>query len=189
MSVYSEARQSVSCVEACERYGVQLDRHGFARCPFHGEKTASFKAYPGDKGFHCFGCGQSGSVIDLVMKLFDCSALDACKRLSDDFRLDLFQADNLSRAERLAQNKAEWERKRQQRELDKRHAKLIADFNEAVKSLRTFETMFSAYAPTDPEAEWDPRFVEAARNRDAARARADEALEILNKFEKARFAS
>ena len=94
MSVYSEARQSVSCVEACERYGVQLDRHGFARCPFHGEKTASFKAYPGDKGFHCFGCGQSGSVIDLVMKLFDCSALDACKRLSDDFRLDLFQTDN-----------------------------------------------------------------------------------------------
>ncbi len=189
MNLSSEIKSHVSALDVCRRYGVDVNRSGFARCLWHNEKTASLKIYPGDRGYYCFGCGQSGSCIDLVMKLFDCSVLDACKRLSDDFRLDLFQADNLSRAERLAQNRAEWERKRQQRELDKRHAKLIADFNEAVKSLRTFETMFSTYAPTDPEAEWDPRFVEAARNRDAARARADEALEILNEFEKARFAS
>ena len=38
------------------------------RCPFHGEKTASFYVIP-DKGFfHCFGCGAHGTAIDYVMR-------------------------------------------------------------------------------------------------------------------------
>ncbi|MEO7109781.1 MAG: CHC2 zinc finger domain-containing protein, partial [Polyangiaceae bacterium] len=37
-------------------------------CPFHQEKTPSFHVNPDRGFFHCFGCKESGSAIDLVMK-------------------------------------------------------------------------------------------------------------------------
>lgn len=50
---------------------VSLQRHGqYHRglCPFHTEKTPSFTV-TNDKGiYHCFGCGETGSVFDFLMK-------------------------------------------------------------------------------------------------------------------------
>ncbi len=65
------------------RYGVEADRKGFSRCPFHSEKTASFRAYA-DGTFHCFGCGAHGDVITFVMKMEGLSFSEACKRLDRD---------------------------------------------------------------------------------------------------------
>lgn len=50
---------------------VEVDRSGFARCPLHGEKTASFKYYAKDNKWHCFGCNTGGDVIDLVSAMKD----------------------------------------------------------------------------------------------------------------------
>lgn len=85
--------------QVAEHYGFEPNRAGFIKCPFHqGDHTASLKIYPGDKGFHCFGCGAHGSVIDFVMRLFDLSFPQAVVRLSSDFNLGL-TAHRLTRYE------------------------------------------------------------------------------------------
>lgn len=66
-----------------DRYGITADKKGFARCPFHNEKTASFRVY-NDGTFHCFGCGAHGDVITFVMKIQNISFLDACAKLDND---------------------------------------------------------------------------------------------------------
>ncbi len=40
------------------------------RCPFHSDSTPSCSVSPRKNGcFHCFGCGKSGSLTDLIMQL------------------------------------------------------------------------------------------------------------------------
>ncbi len=83
-------KQSVTLSQACQMYGVPINHQGFSRCPFHsGDNTASFKIYPDDRGFYCFGCGLGGDVIKFVMLLFNINFAQAVQRLNNDFRLGL----------------------------------------------------------------------------------------------------
>lgn len=189
MKISAEIKKRISCVDACRQYGVDVDRGGFTRCLWHNEKTGSLKIYPGDRGFHCFGCGVSGSVIDLVMKLFDESAGDACKRLNADFRLGLFRSDNLSRYEQIERNRRAWALTKREEALEAERKRLQEEFQRAVMDLRWIELGFYAAAPVDPDEEWSECFVNAAAMRERARARADEALEALFEFEDAKRAS
>ncbi len=43
-------------------------KEDFARCPFHNEKTPSFHWIRKTNKWHCFGCGEHGDGIDLVMR-------------------------------------------------------------------------------------------------------------------------
>ena len=189
MNLSSEIKSRVSALDVCRQYGVDVNRAGFTRCLWHNERTASLKIYPGDRGYFCFGCHAHGSSIDLVMKLFDCSVSDACKRLNDDFRLGLMRESNLSNAERIAQNREAWERRRREREIEAQHEALIDEFNAAIKNLRLAQMLLTATEPTDPEEDFDDYFAIAVRETEIARYRADVALEKLAEFEKQRFAS
>lgn len=190
MNLSSEIKKRVSALDVCRQYGVDVNRAGFTRCLWHNEKTASLKIYPGDRGFFCFGCHAHGSSLDLVMKLFDESVGDACKRLNADFRLGLIQECNSSSTvERIAQNRAIWERKKQSERAEKEYRELIDEFNGAIYHLRAVEMLYDAAEPKYPDEEWSEAFIVAARERELARSRADEALEALQEFEKQRFAS
>ena len=85
-----------------DRYGISADKKGFARCPFHNEKTASFRVYP-DGTFHCFGCGAHGDVITFVMKINNISFLDACARLDGDISYSEQRKINKIKRERVKQ--------------------------------------------------------------------------------------
>ena len=87
--VFQEVREHVSAQDAARYYGFQPNRAGFIPCPFHHEKTASLKLYPGKGGFYCFGCHIGGSVLDFVAQLYSLDALGAVRRLNDDFHLGL----------------------------------------------------------------------------------------------------
>ena len=65
-------RDSVTMDQILSLYGYTTGKGSFMRCPFHGEKTASLKVYKGNGGWHCYGCGRGGSVIDFVKEHEGC---------------------------------------------------------------------------------------------------------------------
>ncbi len=85
-----EIKQRLTMREVAEHYGFQVNHASCIRCPFHaGDRQASLHIYPGSGGFHCFGCGAHGSVIDFVMRLFDLNFRQAILRINADFQLGL----------------------------------------------------------------------------------------------------
>jgi len=53
-----------------------------ANCPFHEEKTGSFKVSEGKKMWKCFGCGKGGNVFDFVMEIENLPFIDAVKEVA-----------------------------------------------------------------------------------------------------------
>jgi DNA primase len=78
-------KASISLVEEFRRDGHELRKVGLSwvcLCPFHQERTPSCYLTP-DKGrFHCFGCTESGSIIDYHAKKRGITPTDAIKELA-----------------------------------------------------------------------------------------------------------
>ena len=103
LNFYAEqVKERLDTREVLSHYGVTPNKKGFVCCPFHNEKTPSMKVYKDKGGFHCFGCGAHGSVIDFVMMFFNLTFKDAVEKLSDDFFLGLPLKGN-RRAQQLTQ--------------------------------------------------------------------------------------
>ncbi|MCH7487834.1 MAG: DNA primase, partial [Proteobacteria bacterium] len=87
---------------------VRLTRKGrehLGLCPFHKEKTPSFTVNE-EKGFyHCFGCGEHGSVIDFVMKADGLPFPEAVERLAAEAGMEV-PPDSPEDRERRARNKS-----------------------------------------------------------------------------------
>lgn len=83
-------KQNVRIVDVCNMYGIELNRQGFAYCPFHsGDNTPSFKVYTNTDTFHCFGCNVSGDVIKFVQMYFRLDFKDSIRKLDMDFNLGI----------------------------------------------------------------------------------------------------
>lgn len=68
-SFINDLQERTDIVEVISSY-IPLKRTGRnfkALCPFHNEKTPSFIVSPQKQIFHCFGCGEGGSVIQFLM--------------------------------------------------------------------------------------------------------------------------
>ena len=75
MNLFEIVKYGVSCRDAAERYGVEVNRYSMALCPFHNDRHPSL--YVADDHYYCFACGEHGDVIDFVSKLFHLSLYDA----------------------------------------------------------------------------------------------------------------
>lgn len=56
-------------------------------CPFHKEKSPSFRVFPGrdnNERYHCFGCGVDGDVLDYVMLRYSVSFQEAGKIIAGE---------------------------------------------------------------------------------------------------------
>jgi len=92
-TLYEAAKTKVSIIDVYEKYydakKKKTNRKGetIVCCPFHDDERPSMYLYPNNT-FHCFGCGEDGTSIDLVMKAFNVDAKTAAKRICDDFSIE-----------------------------------------------------------------------------------------------------
>ena len=89
-------RDRISIVEVISAY-VNLKRQGrnhIGLCPFHGEKTPSFTVSDERGLYHCFGCGESGTVFSFLMKVERVEFLDAVTQLAARAGVSLPAADS-----------------------------------------------------------------------------------------------
>ncbi|MHA1550040.1 MAG: DNA primase [Alphaproteobacteria bacterium] len=88
-----ELRSRINITELVGRR-VSLTRKGrdnWGCCPFHGEKTPSFKVSEERGNYHCFGCHAHGDAIKFVMEMENLSFYEAVKQLAESAGLELPQ--------------------------------------------------------------------------------------------------
>lgn len=71
----------------------QRGRDFWCCCPFHNEKTPSFKIDPALQLWHCFGCGEGGDVFAFIMKMEDLSFPEAVRRLAERAHIEISEGD------------------------------------------------------------------------------------------------
>jgi len=71
---------------------VQLKQRGrqwWGCCPFHNEKTPSFKVDPASGLWHCFGCSEGGDAFGYVMRSEGMDFVEAVRSLADRAHIEL----------------------------------------------------------------------------------------------------
>ena len=154
MNLFEIVKYGVSCREAAERYGVEVNHYGMALCPFHNDRHPSL--YVADDHYYCFACGEHGDVIDFVSKLFRLSLYDAAQKLAADFHLT---PDKPPSAAALHAKRIRTEA--QQLKANERLCfSVLSDY---ARVLRDWKVQ---YAPQSPAEAPDERFVEACHKLD-----------------------
>lgn len=131
MSIYDDVKQSLNIREVIEFYGVKVGRNGSFCCPFHNEKhpSASIK----NDYFNCFACGVGGDLITFTAKLHGIGNYDACKKLAEDFGLNIAQpqtqADRLRADRERAKRQAEQKREAEIEALIQHTGKILAQYH------------------------------------------------------------
>lgn len=170
-------KELLTAEQVVRHYGFQPSRSGFIQCPFHkGDRHGSLKVYPGNRGWHCFGCQRGGSVIDFVMELFGISFSQAIVRLNSDFGLGLTN-ERPSHAQRL-------EALRKRQEAEEQAAKERAEYFALAEEHRYWFEVQKYFAPT--REEWEagyihPLYEEAIRRLPALESYLDELDEHLRR--------
>lgn len=81
-----DIKSSYTMTEIVRRYGGNISRAGFTRCPSHNDKNASFKIY--ERSGYCFACGYRADVIDYVSSVLGISFKDAFVHLGGVYTKD-----------------------------------------------------------------------------------------------------
>ena len=156
-------RNSVSAVDVGKALGLNVDRYGRCSCIFHNGHDSNMKLFPGNRGFTCFVCHETGDVIKLVQQYYGTSFKESLTWLNDTFRLGLNldgqtdlekarRAEIALQARKEAQEFAEW-KDRTQFDLY-----LTAD-----KILELLERRRDENVPKTADEPWNEKFCEAIR--------------------------
>ena len=148
MNVFEAVKQTVTTRQAAELYGIRVNRHGMAVCPFHNDKNPSMKV---DKRFHCFACQADGDAVDFVSRLFGLPSREAAVKLAEDFGIRYDSGRKPSVRARIREPTPE----QKYRAEETRCCKVLTDYYHLLREWK------EQYAPKQSEDEWHPLFVEA----------------------------
>jgi DNA primase len=105
-------KQAADIVEVVSPY-TELVRRGkdlWGLCPFHEERTPSFKVNPQDKLYFCFGCQASGDVFSFVEEKEGLSFPEAVEMLAERYGVEIEREREDPRAEEARRRRARlWE--------------------------------------------------------------------------------
>ena len=152
-NIFAAVKEAVPLITAAEFYGLEV-HHGFARCPFHPDRTPSLKL---DSRYHCFGCGADGDLIDLIAAKLGLPPLEAAKNIAADFgvRYDIHSTPKPSAALQGRKRTADV-----YREAEERTYWVLCRYYHLLRSWQR------EYAPAPGDREWHPLFAEALRKTD-----------------------
>ena len=71
--------QSVNILSIADELDLKVNPQMKCLCPFHEDKKPSMKFWQGINAWKCYGCGEKGTNIDLVMKMKDLTFHEACE--------------------------------------------------------------------------------------------------------------
>lgn len=89
--IIQKIKDEIDIVDFIGEY-VSLKKRGqnyLGLCPFHGEKTPSFNVNPSMGIYKCFGCGESGDVIEFLRKYENLEFKEAIEVLAERARIPL----------------------------------------------------------------------------------------------------
>ena len=75
---------NIPILQVAQKLGISLIKNK-TKCFLHEEKTASLSLNPVKNYWKCFGCDEGGNVIDLVVKFYGITFIEACSWLSYEF--------------------------------------------------------------------------------------------------------
>ena len=145
-SIFEAVKAAIPLPEVVKRYGLDASGSGMICCPFHEDHTPSMKLY--EDHYYCFGCGKHGDLVDLLSELLCIPPYEAACKLADDFGVDPYAEVPRSAARKEL---------RSFREKQLRCQRVLSEY------LRLLAKWKSQYAPNDPFAEPNDRFVEACQ--------------------------
>ena len=144
---YAYIKQFVTTRQAAESYGISINAHGMAVCPFHNDRLPSMKV---DENFYCFGCGATGDVITFTSRFFGITPASAARQLARDFGISL---DEPSEYPLIPKSQAQSE--------------FESWVHHALETLRSYNQLlyeWKSLAPETPGEDFHFLFVEALQN-------------------------
>lgn len=153
-NIFMSVKDNVTTRQAAEFYGIQVHRNGMCCCPFHPDRNPSMKV---DSRYHCFGCGADGDVIDFTAQLFNLPVKEAAEKLAMDFGIAYDEQPHSDRP-RDSPSKSKWQEAQEYQQAENRIYRAYCDYLHLLRGWK------EELAPSSPDEELNPLFVEALHN-------------------------
>lgn len=105
--IVSKIKEKVVLSSVIGKY-VRLQKKGvdyWGCCPFHNEKTPSFKVSDKDAWFFCFGCRESGDIFTFLTKFCNFSFQEVVKDLASSLGFDITHVNKNNDNNELSEKK------------------------------------------------------------------------------------
>ena len=151
MTLFDTVKSNITTRQAAEQYGLEVNRQGMCKCPFHDDKNPSMKV---DSRYHCFGCQADGDVISFTSRLFNVSPKDAAIKLANDFGIQ-YNPNMTTYSPRKPYQVSD-------EDVFAHKASFV--YHELVNYRNLLVQWMQQFAPKTPDEEPHPRFMEAINN-------------------------
>ena len=179
-------KQNISMNDVFIRYGLKLGRKGAMCCPFHREKTPSFKIYQNGKKFHCFGCGADGDVISFAMRYYGITYGQAITRLASEFGIPVVGERPLTIKDRVKIQETRRKRKQEEEFLKSEGNRLFDAWVSACDEVVRLKNEIVEFAPKAIGEPYNERYCKAIKLLPVSIYNCDMAEIKLREFEERR---